>query len=142
MHDLGLDCKNEELFTVQMDFSKWTEMKTRFEEIFLTKTQEEWVRIFENKDACVTPILDLFNAHEHEHNKQSGSFMYNAASGRYEPKPAPHLSETPASAHVAVEPKIGEHTVEYLRDENFTAAEIEELLEAGVVEQWKPKSSL
>ena len=91
LHDLGLDCKNEELFMVQMDFSKLAEMKIRFEEIFLTKTKEEWVHIFDNKDACVTPILNLINAHEHEHKKQSASFMYNAISGQYEPKPAPHL---------------------------------------------------
>ena len=127
---------------VQMDFSKWTEMKTRFEQIFLTKTQEEWVGIFNDRDACVTPILDMLDAHQHEHNKQSGSFMLNDITGRYEPKPAPSLSETPARSHVAVEPRVGEHTVEYLREENFTAAEIEELLEVGAVEQWNPKSAL
>ena len=120
-------------------------MKARFEKIFASKTQDEWVRIFDNEktsDACVTPVLDFANVHEHEHNKQSGSFMYNDNSGRYEPTPAPRLSETPAHDRVRAEPQIGQHTVEYLREENFTEAEIEELMDAGAIEQWKPKSSL
>lgn len=138
----GLSCENDELLAVQMDFSKWAEMKTRLKQIFSTKTQEEWVEVFNDKDACVTPIIDLLDAHQHQHNKQSGSFMLNDVTGRYEPKPAPSLSETPARSQVAMEPKIGEHTVEYLREENFTEAEIEELLESGAVQQWIPKSNL
>ena len=125
-----------------MNISEWPNMKTKIEHIFASKTQEEWCQIFEDKDACVTPVLDFFEAPEHAHNKAAGSFMLNKEHGRYEPTPAPELSRTPAYGEIMPEPKIGEHTVEYLRNENFTENEINELLDEGVIEQFTPNSSL
>jgi len=138
----GLDAEDDETLSVQMNVLEWPKMKTKMKDIFASKTQEEWCRVFEDKDACVTPVLDFLDAHEHAHNKAAGSFMYNQEHGRYEPTPAPELSRTPAREEILPEPNIGEHTVEYLRNENFTKAEINELLDEGIIEQFSPKSSL
>jgi len=138
----GLDAEDDETLSVQMNVLEWPKMKNNMEDIFASKTQEEWCRVFEDKDACVTPVLDFLDAHEHAHNKAAGSFMYNQEHGRYEPTPAPELSRTPAREEILPEPNIGEHTVEYLRNENFTKAEINELLDEGIIEQFSPKSSL
>lgn len=137
-----MNCEDDELLSNQMDIPEWPSMKQKFEKIFLQKTQDEWAEIFQDKDACVTPVLDFNDAPHHPHNIDSESFMFNEEESRYEPAPAPLLSRTPAITSVRRQPRLGEHTVEYLRSENFTVAEIEELLEDGTVEQWNPKSAL
>lgn len=63
--------------------------------IFLQKTQAEWQAIFDQTDACVTPVLGLGDAPLHQHNAFRGSFIRNAE-GKYDPAPAPRLSRTPA----------------------------------------------
>ncbi|MCJ7686874.1 MAG: CoA transferase, partial [Desulfobacteraceae bacterium] len=54
----------------QFDMSKWPEMTERFAEVFKTKTRDQWAAIFEGKDACVAPILELDEVEHHPHNKE------------------------------------------------------------------------
>lgn len=125
-----------------MDIQQWPTMKKKIADVFSQKSQHEWNSIFQGTDACVTPVLEISEAPDHPHNKSSGSFMRNDVSGRFEPVPAPRLSRTPAIETVRADPKIGEHTLEYLRESGFTDEEIEGLERDGVIQQWKPQASL
>ena len=51
---------------------------------FKEKTQDEWIKIFEGSDACVTPIMELDEAVEHPHNKDRQSFVKDL-NGDYSP---------------------------------------------------------
>lgn len=49
--------------------------KAKLAKVFRTKTRDEWGKIFDGSDACVTPILELEEAPEHAHNKERHSFV-------------------------------------------------------------------
>ena len=49
--------------------------KVKLANVFQTKTRDEWTKIFDGSDACVTPILELDEAPKHEHNKERRSFV-------------------------------------------------------------------
>lgn len=42
---------------------------------FLTRTRSEWAEVFEGTDACVTPVLELQEAHLCAHNSSRNSFV-------------------------------------------------------------------
>ena len=119
-------------------------MRARFTEVFLSKTRDEWVEIFESKDACVAPVLGLDDAKRDSHNIARGTFVHGEIDGKevFEPAPAPKLSRTPARDCIREQPIIGEHTVEFLLQEGFPKSEIDKLLNDGVIRQHLPPSSL
>jgi alpha-methylacyl-CoA racemase len=78
----------------QWDQQRWPELKERLAEIFRTRTRDEWAAIFEPAEACVTPVLGLFEAAGHPHNVARSGFA--EAAGTTVPAPAPRFSETPA----------------------------------------------
>ncbi|XP_008421995.1 alpha-methylacyl-CoA racemase [Poecilia reticulata] len=125
----------------QMSFSDWPELKQLFTERFASKTQADWLMIFDGTDACVTPVLSLDQVSAHPHNRERGSFMKDS-SGEEFPRPAPVLSRTPAEPCLASNPAVGEHTVEVLLDYGYTSAEIDEMLAAGVVQCSAGKAKL
>lgn len=59
--------------------------------------------------------------------------------GELAPKPVPELSRTPAQLSTA-EPRIGQHTVEILKEFGLTQQETENLLKDNVVSL--PKSNM
>ncbi|XP_054714306.1 alpha-methylacyl-CoA racemase-like isoform X2 [Uloborus diversus] len=102
----------------------------KFAEIFASKTQAEWCEIFNYTDACVTPVVPLENAQDHEHNSANKSFV-NDGNAHF-PISAPRLSRTPGQIDLK-EPLVGEHTIEILQEEGFKESEIEALLKEEVV---------
>ena len=54
----------------QEDKSKWEQLTQEISAKFLTKTRNEWSKIFHNTDACVEPVL---NFNEVENNSQNQS---------------------------------------------------------------------
>jgi alpha-methylacyl-CoA racemase len=90
----GLGLADEEL-PHQMDRSHWPAMQRRFAEIFATKTQDEWVAVFDELDACTAPVLSPWEAHLHPHIRERGTYV--EVEGRLQPAPAPRFSRTPAS---------------------------------------------
>jgi len=125
---LGIDAEG---MPPQLDQSSWTKTKERFAEVFATKTRAEWCAVFDGTDACVAPVLNLGEAHEHPHNRARGLLIPDAQ-GKLEPAPAPRLSRTPGDGSRPL-PGVGEHTKAVLAEYGFTASEIERLLGAGVV---------
>ncbi|KAM4532196.1 alpha-methylacyl-CoA racemase [Fundulus diaphanus] len=116
-----------------MSFSDWPELKRLFTERFASKTQVDWLKVFDGTDACVTPVLSFDEVSSHPHNRERDSFIKDS-SGEEFPRPAPVLSRTPAEPCLASSPAVGEHTVDVLLDYGYTSAEIDKMLAAGIVQ--------
>ena len=82
--------------------SEWGELKRRFEEVFRTRTRDEWCEILEGTDACVTPILSASEAMEHPHYKARGTFV--TIDGIKQAAPAPRFSRTSSEISSAAGP--------------------------------------
>ena len=80
---LGLD------YTVPDVYSNPEEVTKKMEEVFKTKTRDEWTVLFLGKDACTTPVLDLKEAEEFPMNKQRQAF--SSHDGRVLPEAAPRF---------------------------------------------------
>jgi len=119
-------------------FDDFDEMKVKLANIFSEKSQDEWCKIFDGTDACVTPVLDQEEALDHPQNKARGSFLPNGM-----PRPAPLLSRTPAVASSSPNNlEFGSHTREILAEAGFTDKDIGDLLERRIIEQSDIKSKL
>jgi alpha-methylacyl-CoA racemase len=119
----------------QMDESGWPELRTRFVEIFRTRTRDEWTELFAPLDTCFSPVLTLDEAPTHEHGVARSAFV--PVDGTLQAAPAPRFARTPgAVAGPASRP--GEHTDDLLTAWGFTAAEVAALTDAGTVAQADP----
>jgi alpha-methylacyl-CoA racemase len=78
-----------------LDPSGWAAVKPRLAEVFRTRTRDEWSELFFDSDACVTPVLSPWEAHEHPANAERGTFV--EVGGIRQPAPAPRFSRTPAA---------------------------------------------
>jgi alpha-methylacyl-CoA racemase len=116
----------------QNDRAKWPEITQRFAEVFRTKTRDEWTTIFEGKDACVAPVLDLDEVHGHPHNKERGLVI--DLGEVLQPAPAPRLSRTPGRADRVCKAR-GAETRQILAEAGYKEAEIDALLKETVVEE-------
>lgn len=55
--------------------AKWNELRPTLEELFRTKTRDEWCEVFEGSDACFAPVLAAAEVFEHEHHAARRSFV-------------------------------------------------------------------
>ena len=92
LEGLGL---NPDDLPSQQDRLQWPAMKDRFAAIFKTKTRDEWTAIFEDTDACTTPVLSPAEVAQHRHNIARNSFQ--TIGGALQPGPAPRFSRTPSA---------------------------------------------
>lgn len=92
----GLGLQDDPLFARQWDKAAWPAMKDHIGERVATRDRDEWSKVFYDADACVTPVLSLLEAAEHEHNK-ARSLYSNDDHGALQPNPAPRFSRTPAA---------------------------------------------
>jgi alpha-methylacyl-CoA racemase len=116
----------------QGDHPSWPKMREMLAAKFATKTRDEWTTIFDDVDACVAPVYWLSEAKQHPHLVARGTL--SEVGGIYQPSPAPRFSRTPGQVgHPAQTP--GTDTVEALTDWGVDKAELDKLLDAGVVVQ-------
>ncbi|MDY6845043.1 MAG: CaiB/BaiF CoA-transferase family protein, partial [Thermodesulfobacteriota bacterium] len=117
-------------FLPQMDPTRWPELKEELKQVFLTKTQDEWCKIMEGSDVCFAPVLSIFKAPDHPHNKARRTFV--EVGGEIQPGPAPRFSRT--APKIRHEPrKPGEDTVSVLSECGFNQDEITTLKNNGVI---------
>jgi alpha-methylacyl-CoA racemase len=77
----------------QNDRERWGELSVRIAEVFASRTREEWTRVFEGSDACVSPVLDMEECVDDPHIAARRTFVRR--NGAIEPSPAPRFSRTP-----------------------------------------------
>ncbi|XP_037297829.1 alpha-methylacyl-CoA racemase-like [Manduca sexta] len=107
--------------------------KKKFAEVFLSKTQEEWCQIFDNLDACVTPVLDFDSVDKYKYHTFRKSYNRDN-DGKIVPEPAPRLSRTPGkSVGCESKSKAGQHTIEILKELGYEDNKIEEFIKKGHV---------
>lgn len=127
LQGLGL---SQEKYSQMGDFHS---SKKKFEEIFLTKTQSEWSIIFENLDACVTPVVEVNNVTEHPCLTSRQTF-YKDQDDLVVPQTAPKLSRTPGNSVGRLPlPQPGQDTINILKELNYTNAQINDLVKEGHV---------
>jgi alpha-methylacyl-CoA racemase len=80
----------------QMDKAGWPVLRARFAEVIASRPRDEWTAVFQDTDACVTPVLDWNEAAAHPHNVARGT--YATPDGTVQPEAAPRLSRTPSKA--------------------------------------------
>jgi alpha-methylacyl-CoA racemase len=97
----------------QYDRARWPELRARIAAAFATRTQHEWVRIFEGTEACVAPVLSLAEAAAHPHLASRGTF--ERPGGVVQPAAAPRFSAT-TPGPVGTPALPGAHTREILAD--------------------------
>jgi len=76
------------------DASQWEALRKRMQDVFLTKTRDEWAALFADRPACVTPVLRLSEAPEHPHVQARAAMVEHE--GVIRPNAAPRFSRTPA----------------------------------------------
>lgn len=97
----------------QNDGSAWPSTKERFRRVFGSKRLEEWRSIFEERDACVTPVLGWREAARDEHMVRRETFL-TVGNGDIQPGWAPRFLDYRAMADrdrgkSLLPQKIGEH---------------------------------
>ena len=123
--NLGEDFKN------QMDISKWPELKDKLEDLFKSKTQNEWNDLLENTDVCYAPVLSINEAREHPHMKARNNFI--SIEDVVQPTPAPRFSKTNSEPPKKA-PKLGENNEEILLQLGYTDEDIKSFKERKIIQ--------
>jgi alpha-methylacyl-CoA racemase len=87
---LGLD---QAELPAQYDQDGWPVLRARFTEVLATRTRDEWAKLFDGTDACVTPVLSFAEAASHPHLDARSTIV--APDGVAQAAPAPRFSRTP-----------------------------------------------
>ena len=99
----------------------------------------EWLAVFERLDIPAAPINGLDALEDDPHLKATHFFVDvdDPAMGRVRMPGAPLRFEN-ASYPMALPPRLGQHTVEVLREAGMTTDEVDALLRSGAAVQRKP----
>jgi len=114
----------------QYDRAKWPTLRERLQEVFRTRSRDEWCELLEGTDACFAGILDMDECVGHPHNRARHTHV--DVDGVLNPAPAPRFSATPSELRKAP-PAPGEDTDSALLKWRFSAADIESLKAAGAI---------
>ena len=115
----------------QFELERTDELRALITEAFLTRTQAEWVELFEGTDACVAGIIPISEAVSHPHMAAREVFVEK--DGFVQPQPAPRFSRTRATIGTAPPATAGEQTREALTA--WGIADVDGLIERGVAVQ-------
>ena len=103
--------------------------------IFLGKTRDEWIRLFEGEDVCISPVLSLDEALSHP-NSLARRMVIDVGSPLggterqlgFPIKVAGEEERAPGRA-----PRLGEHDEQVLAELGYSGAEIADLRAKGVI---------
>jgi alpha-methylacyl-CoA racemase len=115
----------------QHELERYDEMRKVLTEAFRSRTQAEWVSVFEGTDACVAGVIPISEAAEHPHLKARQTFVER--DGMVQPQPAPRFSRTGATLTTPPSRVAGQHTREALTA--WGISDVEGLIERGVAVQ-------
>ena len=117
-------------FQEQLDEAAWPAKREKLDQLFKTRTRQQWCDIMEGTDVCFAPVLDLKEAPAHPHNIDRKTFV--ELDGVVQPAPAPRFSRTQGEIQGPAA-MAGEHTREVLSAWNFSDQEIGELQAARAI---------
>jgi alpha-methylacyl-CoA racemase len=114
------------------DRSRWPELREALTTVFATRTRDEWSALFEDVEACVSPVLDLDEARSHAHAQSRAAYAELPGTPYPQPAVAPRFSrsQTPVPGPA---PAPGQHTRELLAELGYDESRIAELLATGAV---------
>ncbi|KPK31417.1 MAG: hypothetical protein AMK69_00395 [Nitrospira bacterium SG8_3] len=104
-------------------------------DLFASKTQKEWVDIFEDVDTCFSPILTPEETLADAHLRERGMIttMDDPERGKTIQIGFPAKFSDGLNFKRSPAPSFGEHTAEVLADLGFSSSEVEILQEQGVI---------
>jgi alpha-methylacyl-CoA racemase len=115
----------------------WPRLRARLEEVFRTRTRNEWTTLLQGTDSCYAPVLALGEVADDPHHQARNSFV--TVEGVTQPAPAPRFSRT--KEEITRRPPLsGEHSSEVLRDWGFSGEEVASLRANGAVVQAESKA--
>ena len=115
---------------IQPGPDQWAPLKAEWAEHWCSRTQQEWIDLLGETDACVQPVLDWAERTQHPQMRHRG--VFDRIDGVTQPAPAPRLSRTPGAV-VGSPPVPGEDSRAIAIELGLSDAEIEELVLAGAV---------
>ena len=83
---------DDERFKDQHNKELWSDLKEKMAAKIKSKSRSEWVEIFSESDACVTPVLSMEEAQEYPHNIEREAFTN--IDGFNQPSASPRFSKT------------------------------------------------
>ncbi len=95
-------------FDAQMEAKGWPSLKEKLNQVFKTRTRDEWCAVMEGSDVCFAPILTMSEATKHPHMMAREVFVNRH--GVTQPAPAPRFSRTPSTIRDAATADIGDIT--------------------------------
>ncbi|MBI2887855.1 MAG: CoA transferase [Chloroflexi bacterium] len=125
----------EEYIPHQSSVERWPEIRERFQQRFLTRTRDEWWRLFQERDICGAPVYSLEEARADPQLTERGAFLelsHPVLGVIPQVGIATRLSETPGAVR-SFAPKVGEHTDALLAELGYGAARIQELRDMGAI---------
>lgn len=104
-------------------------------DLFASKTQKEWVDIFEDVDTCFSPILSPEETLRDAHLRERGMIttMDDPERGKTIQIGFPAKFSDGLNFKRSPAPSFGEHTAEVLADLGFSSSEVEMLKDQGVI---------
>ena len=109
----------------------------RLEEVFASRTRNQWQEFASQNDCCLEPVLELDEALDSELVRERGMVVELEQPGVARPVRLLglpfKLSRTPGDPTRGPGPVLGEHTVAVLGEAGYGQAEIDAMLEAGAV---------
>lgn len=108
----GLELTDDETLPAQFDRDKWPVTKARFAGVFATRPRDDWAKVFEGTDACVTPVLAYGEVAAHPHMAARSTIV--ESDGVAQAAPAPRFSRT--ATDVAGQPGEPETVDQVLAD--------------------------
>ena len=110
------------------------QIRQELQEIFQTKTRDEWCLFFADSDACISPINELDEIADDPHlneRKLFTSFQVGDKMIKTIAQPVRFAGNTHIENWIA--PQLGEDTVAILREMNWSDERIKELIHAKII---------
>jgi crotonobetainyl-CoA:carnitine CoA-transferase CaiB-like acyl-CoA transferase len=122
----------EDLIARQFDSGeRRSDLFTQVEEIFKTRTRDEWIELLRDADCCCEPVLSMSEAFEHEQT-QAREMVKMTDDAARQLGSSFKMSET-LRRLVTPAPTLGEHTDVLLREVGFDDGQISTLRDGGVI---------
>jgi crotonobetainyl-CoA:carnitine CoA-transferase CaiB-like acyl-CoA transferase len=125
----------EDFIAQQWAEKEWEKMTSRFRDLFLTKTRDEWVELLRKTDTCVAPVYSLdevFSDPQILHRNMLLEIDHPALGKVRQVGISIKLSETPGAVR-SLAPSRGEHTDAILSDLGYSREETMGLRQRGAV---------